>query len=136
MNPLIVVLLAATLNTLVFGIALIIVFSGFPDSYLITRLCVVTLMFSLYVPGLTIITSPEAALFTAFCIESVELTEISLAAAIPETNAKISMTISRMINFLIFIPQYKCQSLMKFFNKLKNRHNQYKYIDSVNNIHK
>lgn len=86
--------------------AWIIVSSGFPDADLIVRLSLVILIFSVYVPGFTVITSPEVELFTAFWIESPGWTEISAAAPILDIDTKIRRTANKLANLLILKPPF------------------------------
>jgi len=85
-------------------LALIVVFSGVPDSDRIVRLSLLTLRFSIYVPGFTVIISPEVELSRAVCIELPGLTKISAAVPIPDINNKMRKANSKVVNFFILIP--------------------------------
>lgn len=78
--------------------------SGFPDSDLRIRFPLSILIFSVYVPGFTIITSPGLELFIAFCIELPGLTIIFAAFPTPDIDNKIVRVKIKVINLFILIP--------------------------------
>jgi hypothetical protein len=73
-------------------------------------------MFSVYVPGITVITSPETALFTAACMDSPGLTEISVAAPILGINIKVKNINKIAITLLIPIPPSTKEKQRNFVN--------------------
>lgn len=105
-------LLPCKRNTFAYALLyFIIVLLGFPDSDLIVIPLLATLIFSVYVPGFTVIISPELALSTAACIEPGDWTIISAAFPIPEINIKIKKVNNKVINLLIKIPPLSTQKI-------------------------
>lgn len=129
-------LFAFTKNALAFAFLDIIrVSSGFPEYDLIVRFSLAIVIFSTYVPGFTIITSPGVALFTAVGIELFPgLTKISAAVPIPDSDNKIRKVRSKMVNFFILIPPYIQEKIcerfflqISFYKRLHSMKDEFAY---------